>query len=160
MIAVSGAVQEQTKILVLLDGSTWSHKGALHAVQVARKSGSKVIFFSVLDRNEARAQAFTFCTQSDMCHLVKEHEERIWRDMKRSITGEYQDLITHAVKENVDCESRTVEREIREEVLREANTGGYALVVMGAYGKGGKTHAGMLSEQIAGLVDPPLLIVR
>ena len=160
MITVTESVPERTKILVLLDGSTWSHKCALHAVQVAKKSGSMIIFFSVLDRNEARAQAYTFCTQSDVCHLIKDHEERIWRDMKRSITSEYQDLLTHAAKEKVDCESRTVEGDVRDEVVKEANGGGYALVVMGAYGKGGKAHAGMLSEQIAGLVDPPLLVVR
>ena len=151
---------ERTKILVLLDGSTWSHKCALHAVQVAKKSGSMVVFLSVLDRSEARAQAFIFCAQSDMCHLIRDHEEKIWRDMKRSINTEYQDLLTYYAKEKMDCESRTVEGDVREEVLKEANSGRYSLVVMGAYGKSGKSHAGMLSEQIAGLVDPPLLIVR
>jgi hypothetical protein len=31
---------------------------------------------------------------------------------------------------------------------------------MGAWGKSGKSHTGMLLEQIAGLVEPPLTIVR
>ena len=59
------------KILVLLDGSTWSQKGALHAIQIAKHKSADVTFFSVLDRNEAKALAFNFCAQSDMCHLIK-----------------------------------------------------------------------------------------
>jgi len=88
-------------------------------VQVAKKSGSVVVFFSVPDRSEARVQAFSFCVQSDMCHLIKDHEEKIRRDMKRSINTEYQVLLTCSAKEKTDCESRMVQGD----VLKEVNSG-------------------------------------
>lgn len=148
------------KILVLLDGSAWSQKCALHAIQIARDKNADVTFFSVLDRNEARALAFNFCAQSDVCHLIKDYEEQIWRDMKRSINTELNDLLYHYTREDISCNTRMVEGDVGEEVVREANNGGYSLVVMGAYGKGGKSHEGALSENIAGLIKPPLLIVK
>jgi Universal stress protein UspA and related nucleotide-binding proteins len=148
------------KILVLLDGSTWSQKCALHAVQIAKKKDADVVFFSVLDRNEARALAFNFCAQSDLCHLIKDHEEKIWRDMRKSINSEMNELITHYTRQDVRCSTKIVEGSVSDEVIKEANNGDYSLIVMGAYGKSGKSHTGALSEQVAGLIDPPILIVK
>ncbi len=148
------------RILVLLDGSTWSHKCALHAVDLAKKSGVGVVFFSVLDRSEARALALNFCAQSDFCHLIKDYELRIWRDMRKSINHELSELITYYAKQKVECSTKIVEGKVRDEVITEANSGDYHLIVMGAYGKSGKSHTGTLFEQIAGLVNPPILIVR
>jgi nucleotide-binding universal stress UspA family protein len=148
------------KVLVLLDGSTWSQKCAIHALQVAKNRDAEVTFFSVLDRNEARALAFNFCAQSELCSQIKDYEEQIWRDMRRSINNEMNDLSIHCAREEVNCRSRVVEGSVQDEVIREANSGGYFLVVMGAYGKSGKSHGGSLSEQIAGKIAPPLLIVK
>jgi len=119
-----------------------------------------VTFFSVLDRDEARGLAFNFCAQSDMCHLIKDYEEQIWRDMKKSINSELNDVLYHYTREDIRCSTKIVEGTVEDEVVREANTGGYSLVVMGAYGKSGKSHSGNLSYKIAGLVKPPLLIVK
>jgi nucleotide-binding universal stress UspA family protein len=148
------------KILVLLDGSTWSQKGALHAIQIAKHKSADVTFFSVLDRNEAKALAFNFCAQSDMCHLIKNYEEQIWRDMKKSINTELNDLLYYYTREDISCSTRIVEGSVSEEVVREANSGNYSLVVMGAYGKSGKSQYGTLAEHIAGLLKPPLLVVK
>jgi nucleotide-binding universal stress UspA family protein len=148
------------RILVLLDGSTWSHKSALQAVHVAKKSGAEVVFFTVLDRSEARALAFNFCAQSDMCNLIPGYELRIWRDMRRSINAELSELLTHYARQKVECSSKIIEGTVRDVVISEANSGNYQLIVMGAYGKSGKSHAGTLFEQIAGLVNPPILVVR
>jgi len=148
------------KILVLLDGSTWSQKCALHAVQIAKKKDADVVFFSVLDRNEARALAFNFCAQSDLCHMIKDHEEKIWRDMRKNINSEMNELITYYAREDTRCSTKIVEGTVSDEVIKEANNGDYFLIVMGAYGKSGKSHTGTLSEQVAGRIDPPLLIVK
>ncbi|MBP1928741.1 nucleotide-binding universal stress UspA family protein [Methanolinea mesophila] len=148
------------KILVLLDGSTWSQKCAIHALQVAKNRGAEVTFFSVLDRNEARALAFNFCAQSELCSQIKDYEEQIWRDMRRNINSEMNDLSIHCAREDVKCRSMVVEGPVQDEVIREANSGGYFLVVMGAYGKSGKSHCGSLSELVAGKITPPLLIVK
>jgi nucleotide-binding universal stress UspA family protein len=148
------------KILVLLDGSTWSQKSAIHALQVAKNRDAEVTFFSVLDRNEARALAFNFCAQSELCSQIKDYEEQIWRDMRRNINNEMNDLSLHCAREEVKCRSMVVEGTVQDEVIREANNGEYFLVVMGAYGKSGKSHCGSLSEQVGGKVTPPLLIVK
>jgi nucleotide-binding universal stress UspA family protein len=148
------------KILVLLDGSTWSQKCAIHALQVAKNREAEVTFFSVLDRKEARALAFNFCAQSELCSQIKDYEEHIWRDMRRNINNEMNDLSLHYAREDVKCRSMVVEGQVQDEVIREANSGDYFLVVMGAYGKSGKSHCGSLSEQVAGKIKPPLLIVK
>jgi len=36
------------KILVLIDGSKWSQKAALHAIEVAKQKNGEVVLFSVL----------------------------------------------------------------------------------------------------------------
>ncbi len=148
------------KYLVLLDGSKWSQKAALHAISIAKKKGAEVVFFSVLDIREARAMAFNFCAQSGICDRVKDYEVQIWRDMKKNIQDELAAILYHYNKEHLTCSSKIVEGITRDEVIREANAGEYSLVVMGAYGRSGKSRISTLFEEIAGEVTPPILIVR
>ncbi len=123
-----------------------------------KSSDSEVVFFSVLDRSEARALAFNFCAQSDMCNLIPGYEIRIWRDIRKSVNAELSDLLTYYARQKVKCSSKIVEGPVKDEVIREANSGVYQLIVMGAYGKSGKSHTGTLFERIAGLVDPRSLL--
>jgi nucleotide-binding universal stress UspA family protein len=148
------------KFLVLLDGSKWSQKAALHAIELAKRKSAEVVFFSVLDIREAKALAFNFCAQSGVCDRVKDYENQIWRDMRKSIQDELSEIRYHYNKENLTCASKIVEGYVQDEVLKEANSGDYALVVMGAYGKSGKGRFSDLLEQIGGAVEPPLLVVR
>jgi nucleotide-binding universal stress UspA family protein len=148
------------KYLVLLDGSKWSQKAALHAISIAKKKGAEVVFFSVLDIREARALAFNFCAQSGICDRVKDYETQIWRDMKKGIQDELAEILYHYNRENLVCSSKIVEGITRDEVIREANGGDYSLIVMGAYGKSGKTRISTLLEEVAGEVQVPVLIVR
>ncbi|HNQ33226.1 MAG TPA: universal stress protein, partial [Methanoculleus sp.] len=60
------------KILVLIDGSKWSQKAALHAIEVAKQKNGEVVLFSVLDIKEAKAMAFNFCTQSGICDRLQD----------------------------------------------------------------------------------------
>ncbi len=148
------------KYLVLLDGSKWSQKAALHAISIAKKKGAEVIFFSVLDIREARSLAFNFCAQSGICDRVKDYETQIWRDMKKGIQDELAEILYHYNRENLACSSKIVEGITRDEVIREANSGDYSLIVMGAYGKSGKARISTLLEEVAGEVQVPVLIVR
>ncbi|MDD4251774.1 universal stress protein [Methanoculleus horonobensis] len=148
------------KILVLIDGSKWSQKAALHAIGLAKRKNAEVVLFSVLDIAEAKAMAFNFCAQSGICDQLKGYEERIWKDMRKSIEDDQNGILTRYQGEKIRCSSKIVEGSIREEVLKETNSGEYGLIVMGAFGRSGKSRISALLEQIGGAVKPPLLVVR
>ncbi|WP_292366468.1 MULTISPECIES: universal stress protein [unclassified Methanoculleus] len=148
------------KILVLIDGSKWSQKAALHAIELAKRKDAEVVLFSVLDIREAKAMAFNFCAQSGICDQLKDYEGRIWKDMRESIKGDQNSILSRYQGEKIRCSSKIVEGRIRDEVLKEANSGEYGLVVMGAFGRSGKARISTLLEEIGGTVRPPLLVVR
>ncbi|NJE29914.1 universal stress protein [Thermococcus sp. 18S1] len=148
------------RILVLVDGSKWSQKAALHAIAIAKKKRGKVILFSVLDRREARAMAFNLGMFSENLSEVERFEEEIWDDMKRSIKHLMTNLLELCHEEGVNCSFRIVEGSAKEKILEEANSGGYSLVVMGAYGRSGKTRIGSILEEVVGLIGPPVMVVR
>ncbi|NJE85261.1 universal stress protein [Thermococcus sp. CX2] len=148
------------KILVLVDGSKWSQKAALHAIAIAKKKKGKVTLFSVLDRREARALAFNMGMISQDLRNVQKFEEEIWGEMKRSIRDIMTNLLELCQQEGVNCSIRIVEGEAKSKILEEANSGKYSLVVMGAYGRSGKTRIGSLLEEVTGSINPPVMIVR
>ncbi|NJE05369.1 universal stress protein [Thermococcus sp. M36] len=148
------------KVLVLIDGSKWSQKAALHAIAVAKRKGGKVILFSVLDRREAKAIAFNMGILSQNLRDVQRFEEEIWKDMKKSIKHIMSNLLEMCHREGVNCSLKIVEGSAKDKILEEANSGGYTLVVMGAYGRSGKTRIGSLLEDVVGLIEPPVMIVR
>ncbi|WP_332449684.1 universal stress protein [Methanoculleus sp.] len=148
------------KILVLMDGSKWSQKAALHAIELAKRKNAEVVLFSVLDIAEAKAMAFNFCTQSGICAQLKDYEGRIWEDMHKNIQDEQSSILARASGEKLRCSSKIVEGRAGDEIVREANAGTYSLVVMGAFGKSGKARISALLEEIGGAVRPPLLVVR
>jgi len=148
------------RILVLIDGSKWSQKAALHAIAVAKRKRGKVILFSVLDRREAKAMAFNLGMVSENLGEVQKFEEEIWKDMKRSIKGIMSNLLEKCHEEGVNCSLKIVEGAAKERILEEANSGHYTLVVMGAYGRSGKTRIGSLLEEVVGSIEPPVMIVR
>lgn len=148
------------RILVLVDGSKWSQKAALHAFSVARKKGAKVVLFSVLDRKEAQAIAVSLAMRSGDVEKLKKFEETAWKEMKKGIHDVISALLELGQREGINCSFRIVEGNAREKVLEEANSGKYSLVAMGAYGKSGKTRIGSLLEDVVGEIKPPVMIVR
>ncbi|MCD6373565.1 MAG: universal stress protein [Thermococcus sp.] len=148
------------RILVLVDGSKWSQKAALHAFSVARRKGAKVVLFSVLDRKEVRAIAFHLSLRSENLEEIKRFEETAWEEMKKSVKDVITNLLELGREEGINCSFRIVEGSARERILEEANSGKYDLVVMGAYGKSGKTRIGSLLEDVVGFIEPPVIIVR
>jgi nucleotide-binding universal stress UspA family protein len=148
------------KILVLIDGSKWSQKAALHAIELAKRKNAEMVLFSVLDIAEAKALAFNFCAQSGICAQLKDYEGRIWGDMRKSSQDDQNNIISRAQGERVRACAKIGEGGARDEVLKEANSGEYGLVVMGAFGRSGKTRLSAMIEGIGGAVRPPLLVVR
>ncbi|WP_258083650.1 universal stress protein [Thermococcus thermotolerans] len=148
------------RILVLVDGSKWSQKAALHAIAIAKRRGGKLTLFSVLDRREAKALAFNMGILSQDLKNVQKFEEEIWREMKTSIKDIMTNLLEVCHQEGVNCSIRIVEGSAKDTILEEANSGKYGLVVMGAYGRSGKTRIGSLLEEVVGSIEPPVMVVR
>lgn len=148
------------KILVLIDGSMWSHKAAMYALQIAKKKDAEIMLFSVLDKRESKSMAFNFCTQSNMCDRIENYESQIWRDMRRSINDEMTQMLIQLGKQRIKAESRIVEGGLVEEVVREANTGGYSVIIMGASGKQARSTPSKLFVNISNEVDIPLFIAH
>ncbi|WP_297515071.1 universal stress protein [Thermococcus sp.] len=148
------------RILVLVDGSKWSQKAALHAFAIARSKRAKVILFSVLDRREARTIAFHASVRSGKLEDIKQFEETLWEENKRSIKELLTTLLEIGQNEGINCAFKIVEGPAKDRILEEANSGKYSLVVMGAYGKSGKTRIGSLLEEVVGNIKPPVMIVR
>jgi len=148
------------RILVLIDGSKWSQKAALHAFAVAKSRNAKVVLFSVLDRREIRAIAFHASVRSGSLEEIKRFEETLWRENKEGIKELLTTLLELGQREGVNCAFKIVEGKAKDRILEEANSGKYSLVVMGAYGKSGKTRIGSLLEEVVGHIEPPVMIVR
>ncbi|BAA31039.1 universal stress protein [Pyrococcus horikoshii] len=148
------------KLLVLIDGSKWSQKAALHAFSIAKRKNAKVILFSVLDRREAKALAFHLSMRSDSLGKIKEFEETIWRETKKSVKEVITTLLELGRREGINCSFKIVEGSAKEEIIKEANSGKYSMVIMGAYGRSGKTRIGSLLEEVVGQIRIPVMIVR
>ena len=148
------------RILVLIDGSKWSQKAALHAFSIAKRKNAKVTLFSVLDRKEAKAIAFQLSMRSESIEDLPRFEETVWKDTKMAVREVIQNLLELGTREGINCSFRIVEGTARDKILEEANSGRYGLVVMGAYGKSGKTRIGSLLEDVVGGIEPPVMIVR
>lgn len=148
------------KILVLVDGSKWSQKAALHAFAIARTKKAKVVLFSVLDRREVRAIAFHTSFRSGNLEEIRNFEETLWKENKKGIKDVLTTLLELGQSEGINCSFKIVEGPAKDRILEEANSGNYSLVVMGAYGKSGKTRIGSLLEDVVGHIKPPVMIVR
>lgn len=148
------------KILALIDGSKWSHKGALHAVSIAKKKDADVVLLSVLDRQEARTMAFNYCTQSNTCGIIETYEQNIWQDMRRNIETELAAIQDYCTGEGCRCTTKIKEGGRKEEIVGEIRAGDYSLVVMGAYGRSGKPPLGSTLSEIAGEIETPVFIVH
>ncbi|WP_297421037.1 universal stress protein [Thermococcus sp.] len=148
------------RILVLIDGSKWSQKAALHAFSLAKRRGAKVTLFSVLDRKEAKAIAFQLSMKSESIEALQRFEETVWKETKAAVKEVITNLLELGIKEGINCSFRIVEGTARTRILEEANSGKYGLVVMGAYGKSGKTRIGSLLEDVIGEIKSPVMVVR
>jgi len=148
------------RILVLVDGSKWSQKAALYAFSIAKKKNAKVTLLSVLDRKEVRAIAFHLSMRSENIAELKRFEETAWNEMKSRVKEVMTNLLELGQTEGINCSFRIVEGPARESILEAANSGEYSLVIMGAYGRSGKTRIGSLLEDVVGWIKPPVMIVR
>ena len=148
------------KILVLLDGSMWSHKGALYALRIAKEKKAEAVLFSVLDKRDSKSMAFNFCTQSDMCSRIENYEAQIWRDLRKSISDEMTQVLLFFNREGIPTETKIVEGTASDEIIKEALSSEYDLVVMGGYGRNPKSGGNRLFPRLAEELQVPIFMAR
>lgn len=148
------------KIMVLLDGSMWSHKGALYALRIAREKKAEVVLFSVLDKRDSKTMAFNFCTQSNMCSRIENYEAQIWRDLRKNINDEMAQVLLFFNREGIQTESKIVEGTAAEEIIKEVQDNGYGLIVMGGYGRNPKSGGSRLFPKLTSQLQVPIFLAR
>jgi len=148
------------KILVLLDGSMWSHKGALYALRIAQEKKAEVLLFSVMDKQDSKSMAFNFCTQSNMCNRIENYESQIWHGLRKNINDEMAQLLLFFNRESIPTESKIVEGNASEEIIKEVQGNGYGLVVMGAYGRNPRTSGNSLFSKLVNKLQVPVFMAR
>ncbi len=148
------------KILTLIDGSGGSHKAAHQVMEIGKKKKIEVTFLGVLDRHTAKMIAFNVYSKNGICDSVTQHEEQIWREMRKTMLDELHHLVTLFTKEKIPCSMKIIEGEVQEVIIQETGTEAYDLVVMGAFGKKGRSHLGSLTEKISGEISQPVMVVR
>ena len=148
------------KILVLLDGSMWSHKGALYALRIAREKKAEIVLFSVLDKRDSKSMAFNFCNQSNMCSRISNYESQIWRDMRKNINDEMAQLLLFFNREGIETTIKVVEGTAANEIVKETEGDGYGLIVMGAYGRNPRSGANGLFKQLISELQVPIFLAR
>ncbi len=148
------------KILVLLDGSMWSHKGALYALRIAKEKKAEAVLFSVLDKRDSKSMAYNFCTQSNMCSRIENYEAQIWRDLRKNINDEMAQVLLFFNREGIPTETKIVEGTASEEIVKEAQENGYDLVVMGGYGRNPKSGGNRLFPELMKEAQVPIFLAR
>ncbi len=148
------------KILVLLDGSMWSHKGALYALRIAKEKKAEAVLFSVLDKRDSKSMAFNFCTQSNMCSRIENYEAQIWRDLRKSTNDEMTQVLLFFNREGIPTETKIVEGIAADEIVKEAQSNGYDLIVMGGYGRNPKSGGNRLFPRLMEEVPVPIFLAR
>ncbi len=148
------------KILVLLDGSMWSHKGALYALRIAKKKKADVVLFSVLDKRDSKSMAFNFCNQSNMCSKIENYESQIWRDLRKNINDEMAQLLLFFNREGIQTEVKVVEGTAAKAIITEVQDNEYGLVVMGGYGRNPRSGGSSLLPKLLGDLQVPVFMAR
>jgi nucleotide-binding universal stress UspA family protein len=131
------------KILLAYDGFEHSSHAVEEAAELATGGRGKVTVMSVVSEREARA------TKSGGHRFLAPHA--------------HQDVaVAHdrLLERGVDSEMKIAHGEAVEEVIREAEAGGYALIVVGSRGLGpvGRLLLGSVSEKLVREAPCPVLV--
>ncbi|MHC1567792.1 MAG: universal stress protein [Candidatus Syntropharchaeia archaeon] len=136
------------KILVPHDGSIISGKAVKHAASLAKVVGSKITLINVID--------IPYISQlSEGFSINIEELERESRSILKSAENAVKD-------EGVSVSTISVKGRPWEEIVKEAEKGGYDLIIMGSHGKGviDRMLMGSTAEKVSRHAPCPVTIVR
>lgn len=116
------------KILVPTDGSEMADKAANWAIDMAKITGDSLIFLSVVDDY---APAFSYDLESGVTIDLGEMIE-----LRDKYIRDFVDKLTDKAKESgVKSEGKIIQGHAWEEILKEADSSGVDLIVMGSHGR-------------------------
>ncbi len=145
------------KILVAVDGSENSNRALDFALDLAEKYRASVLVLNVFQLPPSTRVPEDAMTAFPSTLIVpkdfqKIHEEILTKALARA----------REVKPNVTVESKLREGEPALEIVDEAKTGGFGVVVVGHKGMGRvrEIFMGNISEKVAHLAPCPVIIVK
>ena len=157
-----------TRILVPVDGSEPSDRAAAFATEVAVRFEASLTFVHVLTRVLARQQLKRYVEHLESAHEPDEIEiESVEKVLAKSGESEGEELLARmrskAEEEGVLVVSTSLlDGEPAGTIVREADSGGYDLVVLGRRGVGGVKGLlmGSVSQRVASAAAPTVVMVN
>jgi len=146
-----------TKILVPSDGSKTSQKAVKYAADLAKQTGSSIIFLSVIDKSSFIPQSIPApATQRNITETLEDY-------LKEASQAHLEDARQLCEKKGV--QSKTVIRSGHpvEEIIKEAKKSNVDLIVVGSHGRSA-LKAALLGSVAFGVIHKdtkiPVLVVR
>jgi nucleotide-binding universal stress UspA family protein len=135
------------KILVAIDGSTYSYKALSDAIEIAKMASAKISLIHVY----VPGSTFSRSTRRPFYELLKEEGDKIIENGKAI-----------AKNEGLDVETLLIEGDPVEQIVKVAKDGQFDLVVIGARGVGKVTALllGSVSQGVANNVHCRVLITK
>jgi nucleotide-binding universal stress UspA family protein len=142
------------KILVCLDGSKLAEQIIPYATEQARRFGSKVVLFRVID--EARIY-----TSPAEPNVVVEQMERVTQD-KLEAQDYLQRLSVRLRSEGLDVEFAIQEGSSGETIVHYAEDKGMGLIALATHGHGGlgRVVFGSVADYVLRHTSVPVLVIR
>lgn len=158
------------KILICLDNSDSSIAGAGIGVAIAKNNGAALtglhVYAAKLHNSRFREMEGVlppeYRGEEELKKQRKTHDDLITRGL-RTISDSYIEVLAEKARAaGVKMEGRSREGKNFEEIVREAEEGGYDLVIMGAHGLGWteRSRIGSVAERVARRVRTDILIVK
>lgn len=142
------------KILIATDGSSCSRKAAYYGIEIAKLSNSRILAVYVVD--------LKMIPEEDQCgsfSMPKAEARDLLRQRGEQATRYVENI---ARKEGVSTESRIVEGNPAEEIMKLANEEAVDLIVMGTIGATGikKYLIGSVADKVVRHSKIPVMTVK
>ena len=150
------------KILVPLDGSSYSLKALDEASQIAKMSSGKSTLTNVYSAKSIMTSKSELSTRGDIGPLDST-EAGVSRMIERAARNRIlQDGEQRIRATGVQVERKLVEGHTVQEIVRLANGGNFDLIVMGARGVShiSKTFLGSVTEGVLHHANCPVLVIK
>lgn len=152
------------KILVTTDGSDHSKKALLEAKQLGEYSGADVVIMHVM--KEVVINPYGTMEHSNLFSKSTTDQgdfaEKVFHDAKKMAETLLEDSLALFSDFPREVKTILIRGDAGDEIIREAEKGGYDLVVMGSRGLGTFSRAmlGSISNKVLNHVDVNVLIVK
>jgi nucleotide-binding universal stress UspA family protein len=161
-------IPEIKKILYATDLSKMSYHAFSYAASIANRHQAKITILHVLEELSEghRGMVTSILGEEKWEELKKKNEQQVFETIKKRLN----DFCEDAKRELASCPFTVEKTEVKigypaEEILRQAETGGYDLVVIGSHGESSMSALadalmGNTARKVLQKCAKPVLIVR